>query len=171
MKGCGGESGDTHLHQAPCFDSLAKPTIVQTSAKFSKTLWDSRHCHSRRPAFSTTQIAVIFCETPSRQGGSRSNFDGANHRTTPSGSRRYPTIQCQRRLLDVHIRRLGPEPLDASARHDLLETFEERYGRCSIIVTSEHSVNCWHQTIGDATYADAIPVRLVHNAHSIRTHG
>ena len=65
----------------------------------------------------------------------------------------------------------GLEPLDASARHDLLEILEERYGRRSTIVTSQLPVDCWHQTIGDPTYADAILDRLVHNAHRIELTG
>jgi DNA replication protein DnaC len=65
----------------------------------------------------------------------------------------------------------GLEPLDASARHDLLEILEERYGRRSTIVTSQLPVDCWHQAIGDPTYADAILDRLVHNAHRIELSG
>ena len=61
----------------------------------------------------------------------------------------------------------GLEPLDADARHDLLEILEERYGRRSTIVTSQLPVDKWHEVIGDPTYADAILDRLVHNAHRI----
>ena len=45
----------------------------------------------------------------------------------------------------------GLEPLDAGARHDLLEILEERYGRRSTIVTSQVPVENWHQLIGDST--------------------
>ena len=61
----------------------------------------------------------------------------------------------------------GLEPLDAEARHDLLEILEERYGRRSTIVTSQLPVDKWHDVIGDPTYADAILDRLVHNAHRL----
>jgi DNA replication protein DnaC len=61
----------------------------------------------------------------------------------------------------------GLEPLDATARHDILEILEERYGRRSTIVTSQLHVERWHEIIGDPTYADAILDRLVHNAHRI----
>jgi DNA replication protein DnaC len=61
----------------------------------------------------------------------------------------------------------GLEPLDAAARHDLLEILEDRYGRRSTIVTSQVPVEHWHQLIGDPTYADAILDRLVHNATRI----
>ena len=65
----------------------------------------------------------------------------------------------------------GLEPLDAAARHDLLEILEERYGRKSTLVTSQLPVDRWHEIIGDPTYADAILDRLVHNAHRIELTG
>jgi len=65
----------------------------------------------------------------------------------------------------------GLEPLDANARHDLLEILEERHGRRSMIVTSQLPVDRWHDVIGDPTYADAILDRLVHSAHRITLDG
>jgi DNA replication protein DnaC len=65
----------------------------------------------------------------------------------------------------------GLQPLDAQARHDLLEIVEERYGRRSTIVTSQPPVEQWHDLIGDQTYADAILDRLIHNAHRIELAG
>ena len=65
----------------------------------------------------------------------------------------------------------GLEPLDAAARHDLLEILEERYGRQSTIITSQIPVDKWHDVIGDPTYADAILDRLIHNAHRINLTG
>lgn len=65
----------------------------------------------------------------------------------------------------------GLEPLDAGARHDLLEILEERYGRRSTIVTSQLPVTAWRDVIGDPTYADAVLDRLVHNAHRIELTG
>ena len=65
----------------------------------------------------------------------------------------------------------GLEPLDAGARHDLLEILEERYGRRSTVVTSQLPLSAWHEVIGDPTYADAILDRLVHNARRIELTG
>jgi len=65
----------------------------------------------------------------------------------------------------------GLEPLDAGARHDLLEILEERYGRRSTLITSQIPVAKWHDIIGDPTYADAILDRLVHNAHRLDLSG
>jgi len=61
----------------------------------------------------------------------------------------------------------GLEPLTAQGRHDLLEILEDRYARHSTLVTSQVPVADWHGLIGNATYADAILDRLVHNAHRI----
>lgn len=65
----------------------------------------------------------------------------------------------------------GLETLTAEARQDLLEILEERYGCRSTLVTSQLPVECWHDVIGDPTYADAILDRLVHNAHRIELTG
>ena len=56
-------------------------------------------------------------------------------------------------------------------RRDLLEIVEDRYDRRSTIVTSQLPVNSWHDAIGDATLADAILDRLVHNAHRLALKG
>jgi len=65
----------------------------------------------------------------------------------------------------------GLEPLDAKARHDLLEIVEERSGRRSTIVTSQLPVTAWHDVIADPTYADAILDRVLHNAHRLDLEG
>jgi DNA replication protein DnaC len=65
----------------------------------------------------------------------------------------------------------GLEPLNPQARHDLLEILEDRYARKSTLVTSQIPVADWHAIIGNATYADAILDRLVHNAHRIELTG
>ena len=75
--------------------------------------------------------------------------------------------RCRSVILDD----FGLEPLDAGARHDLLEILEERYARRSTIVTSQLPLSAWHEVIGDPTYADAILDRLVHNAHRIELTG
>jgi len=88
------------------------------------------------------------------------------------GDGRYARIS--RKLGSVQLLILddwGLEPLDAQARHDLLEILEERYGRRSTIVTSQLEVEDWHAVIADPTYADAILDRLVHNAHRLKLSG
>lgn len=65
----------------------------------------------------------------------------------------------------------GLAPLTDSQRHDLLELLEDRYGRRATIVTSQLPFDHWHDIVGDATFADAILDRLVHNAHRISLKG
>ena len=63
------------------------------------------------------------------------------------------------------------QPLAHEQRTDLLEIMEDRHGVRSTIVTSQLPVNNWHKAIGDATLADAILDRLVHNAHKLELKG
>src|SRR6201994_5031236 len=85
------------------------------------------------------------------------------------GDGRHPRLTGRADLLILDD--FGLEPLDAGARHDLLEILEERYGRRSTIVTSQLPLSAWHDVIGDPTYADAILDRLAHNAHRIELSG
>jgi len=66
---------------------------------------------------------------------------------------------------------LGLGHLEEAQRHDLLEVLEDRYGKCSTIVTSQLPIKKWHEWIGDPTLADAILDRLVHNAYKVRLKG
>jgi DNA replication protein DnaC len=66
---------------------------------------------------------------------------------------------------------LGPEPLTAEQRRDLLEIVEDRYNAGSLIITSQVPVPRWYEIVGDPTLADAILDRLVHNAHRIELTG
>ena len=65
----------------------------------------------------------------------------------------------------------GLEPLDAGARHDLLEILEERYGRRSTIVTSQLPPDKWHDYIHDPTVADSICDCVINNAHRVALKG
>lgn len=65
----------------------------------------------------------------------------------------------------------GLEALNLSQRNDLLEIMEDRHGAKSTILTSQLPISQWHKTIGDATLADAILDRLVHNAHKLNLKG
>ena len=65
----------------------------------------------------------------------------------------------------------GLMKLSAENRRDLLEVLEDRHGRRSTIATSQLPMDQWHDLIGDATLADAILDRLVHNAYKINLRG
>lgn len=65
----------------------------------------------------------------------------------------------------------GLEPLTANQRRDLLEVIDDRHGYKSTIVTSQLPIDQWHDVIGDATIADAILDRLIHNAYKLPLKG
>jgi len=54
---------------------------------------------------------------------------------------------------------------------DLLEILDDRHGLGSTLVTSQFPVDEWHGVINDATVADAILDRLVHNAYRLKLEG
>ena len=54
---------------------------------------------------------------------------------------------------------------------DLLEILDDRHGLGSTLITSQFPVEEWHGVINDATVADAILDRLVHNAYRIELKG
>ena len=62
-------------------------------------------------------------------------------------------------------------PLSITQARDLLEIIEDRYERRSTIITSQIPVDHWYDMIGNATIADAILDRLVHNAYRIELSG
>jgi DNA replication protein DnaC len=62
-------------------------------------------------------------------------------------------------------------PLKDNERRDFLEICDDRYQRRSMILTSQMPVAHWHEQIGDATIADSILDRLLHNAHRIELNG
>ena len=65
----------------------------------------------------------------------------------------------------------GLEKMTLGQRNDLLEIMEDRHGLRSTLITSQLAVKQWHKTIGDATLADAILDRLLHNSHRLALDG
>ena len=63
------------------------------------------------------------------------------------------------------------QALSSQQSADLLEVIEDRSQRRSTIVTSQMPVKQWHEALGDATIADAILDRLIHNSHRIELRG
>jgi len=62
-------------------------------------------------------------------------------------------------------------PMTEVERRDLLEVLEDRYDASSTVITSQLPTKSWHHAIGEATIADAICDRLVHNAHVVTLRG
>ena len=65
----------------------------------------------------------------------------------------------------------GLSKLIKEQRHDLLEIFEDRHGLRSTLIAGQLPIENWHDLIGDATLADAILDRLVHNAYKLNLKG
>ena len=65
----------------------------------------------------------------------------------------------------------GLEKMTLSQRNDLLEIMEDRHGLKSTLITSQLPIIQWHKAIGDATLADAILDRLLHNSHKLTLKG
>ncbi len=63
---------------------------------------------------------------------------------------------------------IGPITQAAS---DLLEVLDDRITGKSTVVTSQLSVEHWHEYLADPTLADAILDRIVHHSHRLTLHG
>jgi DNA replication protein DnaC len=60
---------------------------------------------------------------------------------------------------------------DDEQRRDLLEMLDDRYQQKSTIITSQLPTTHWHEHLSDATLADAILDRLLHNSVKIELKG
>lgn len=65
----------------------------------------------------------------------------------------------------------GLQNLGQDVRLTLLQLLEDRYGKKSIIITSQLPIAKWYEYINDPTLADAIMDRLTANAHRIELKG
>ncbi|MEX2489703.1 MAG: IS21-like element helper ATPase IstB [Pseudomonadales bacterium] len=88
------------------------------------------------------------------------------------GDGRFPKLIQQLAKTDLLVLDdWGLEKMTLGQRNDLLEIMEDRHGLRSTLITSQLPINQWHQAIGDATLADAILDRLLHNSHKIKLKG
>lgn len=62
-------------------------------------------------------------------------------------------------------------PFTDQNRRDFLEVLDDRYKKRSTILTSQLEVKHWHSAIGDATLADAILDRVIHNSYRFDLRG
>jgi DNA replication protein DnaC len=59
------------------------------------------------------------------------------------------------------------DPVPLSAAQDLLEVFDDRFGKSATIIASQVPVSAWHARFPDPTLADALLDRTVHNAYQL----
>jgi len=83
----------------------------------------------------------------------------------------------QKQLLSLSRKQLlllddwGMERLSPDHAGHLLELLEDRYQTSSTIMISQLPVKEWYNMIGNATVADALLDRLIHNSHRIELEG
>ena len=65
----------------------------------------------------------------------------------------------------------GIKPITPAESRLLLEVFEDRFGRLASIIAAQVPVSNWHELFEDATLADAILDRLVHNSYRFELQG
>jgi DNA replication protein DnaC len=65
----------------------------------------------------------------------------------------------------------GLAPFDAQRCRDFYDVVDDRQEAGSILITAQLPVSEWHVVFEDATVADAILDRLVHNSERIDAHG
>jgi DNA replication protein DnaC len=65
----------------------------------------------------------------------------------------------------------GLAPMTQEVRLTILQLLEDRYGKKSIIITSQLPVAKWYEYINDPTLADAIMDRMTANAQRIELKG
>ncbi len=65
----------------------------------------------------------------------------------------------------------GLQPIAQSSKLAILQILEDRYGKASVIISSQLPVNAWHTYLDEPTIADAILDRIVPKAHRIDLKG
>jgi len=88
------------------------------------------------------------------------------------GDGSYPRLMNQLAKTDLLILDdWGIQKIAAAQRNDLMEIIEDRHGLRSTSIASQLPIEHWHDFIGEATLADAILDRLLHNSHRLTLRG
>jgi len=90
------------------------------------------------------------------------------HLQTIRGEEEYLKYLAKLRRINLLILDdFGVSPLKAAEARDMLEIVEDRVNQSSLIITSQLPIKEWHGYLHNATIADAILDRVVHNAYKI----
>jgi len=88
------------------------------------------------------------------------------------GDGSYPRVMNQLAKTDLLILDdWGIQKIAAAQRNDLMEIIEDRHALRSTLIAAQLPIEHWHEFIGEATLADAILDRLLHNAHRLPLKG
>ena len=82
-----------------------------------------------------------------------------------------PLLKRLSRAALVVVDDLGIASVPDKLYREFLEMLDDRQGQGATLITSQFPVNQWHDLINDATVADAILDRLVHNAYRLELKG
>ncbi len=155
-----------YLSLKPAFDALE---VRQASTRPVESAADLAFLAARR-------AVGLLGEATRRPGKSKTTFLAAVSVNEEPGvvldyllvSTALLTIQKARLFV---VDDLGVAAVGAKQYRDLLEIIDDRCGHGSTLITSQYPVEQWHEVIGDATVADAILDRLVHNAYRLDLSG
>ena len=88
------------------------------------------------------------------------------------GDGTYPRVMNQLAKTElVILDDWGIQKMTTPQRNDLMEVIEDRHGLRATLIAGQLPVEHWHEYIGEATLADAILDRLLHNAHRLPLKG
>lgn len=65
----------------------------------------------------------------------------------------------------------GNALLDKDEHHLFFELVESRDKHGSMLIISQYPIDIWHDTFQDATIADSVLDRIIHNSHQIHLKG
>ena len=140
--------------------------------------WVQRHqnlCITGPTGCGKTWLACAFGNQACRQGLSVRYFRLPRlfeHLRIAHGDGSYPRLMNQLAKTDLLILDdWAIHKMTAIQRNDLMEIIEERHGLNATLIAGQLPVEHWHDYIGEATIADAILDRLLHNAHRLPLKG
>ncbi len=150
--------------------------IASSGYVYSRPRTDCRSLivKDRNAAEAVVGIQLAQLTLATRNGPSRCQWVQRHHNlgiTGPTGSGKTWLACAIGNQACRHCHDWGIQKIAAAHRNDLMEIIEDRHSLRSTLIASQLPVEHWHEFIGEATLADAILDRLLHNAHRLPLRG